>query len=77
MAIISAVELSQRYITERFLPDKPSILWMKLLLNYAWKSTVNQGIDEMKEDHAIGDRKKPSKEKTIKKLDQLKKKFLD
>ena len=40
-AIIGAVELSQRYITNRFLPDKAIDLMMKLQQNYAWKSILN------------------------------------
>ena len=28
-ALIAAATLSDRYITDRFLPDKPSTLWMK------------------------------------------------
>ena len=37
-AIIGAVELSQRYITNRFLPDKAiDLMDEAMLLNYVWK----------------------------------------
>ncbi len=38
-AIVSAAELSDRYITDRFLPDKPSILWMRRPAACASRST--------------------------------------
>ena len=40
--IIASVELSKRYISDRFLPDKAIDLIDEALPNYVWKSTVNQ-----------------------------------
>jgi ATP-dependent Clp protease ATP-binding subunit ClpB len=41
-AIIAAVELSQRYITNRFLPDKAIDLMDEAASKYVWKSILNQ-----------------------------------
>jgi ATP-dependent Clp protease ATP-binding subunit ClpB len=40
-AIIAAVELSQRYITNRFLPDKVDLM-DEAASKYVWKSILNQ-----------------------------------
>jgi ATP-dependent Clp protease ATP-binding subunit ClpB len=41
-AIIAAVELSQRYITNRFLPDKAIDLMDEAASKSVWKSILNQ-----------------------------------
>jgi ATP-dependent Clp protease ATP-binding subunit ClpA len=42
MLLLRAVELSQRYITNRFLPDKAIDLMDEAASKYAWKSIQNQ-----------------------------------
>ena len=44
-AIVAAAQLSNRYITDRFLPIKPSISWMKPPRACAWRSIQAEELD--------------------------------